>query len=157
MSLSTMDMFDAFGMGGYIDTIDKVYICPRWFARQCPENDNGLSDIDYERIANNPSRYIRTPMFNLYGVDCIAALKAGIPMEELEKLGVTKEEIGNVFMNNSNCENPPASNEKERSVLDGIYGLFPSNQSLHTYWRLRYNLYLMYIKEWAIAHHINFE
>ena len=106
----------------YFDLSSCEYIAPQWFSELCPENNNGLSNEDYERIASNSSRYLRTPVFRPTGIACITALQMGMTREQLLKAGVTQNEYWEVFQPSEEYsdKSPYKWSDAEWKILDVI-------------------------------------
>ena len=136
MKLRMIDALDSFSYGGYIDLHTAKYIAPKWFSRLCPENDTGLSDIEYEYIQHHPERYLQTPVFRNLGIDWVAAEQMGISREQLIRLGVPcKEFDAPVQILKGNRKNPSRirSNVSERKICRNIEYYMNSQERAREY------------------------
>ena len=97
MKIRLIDAVDAFGMGGVIDLQTGKYIAPKWFSDAHPANNTGLSEEDYKALEENPSRYMRTPVFRVTGVYAFTAMQMGMTREDLVRCGMSKNEYWNFF------------------------------------------------------------
>ena len=149
MAIRLSDALDARSNGGYVDRETGEYIRPRWFARQCPENDNGYGDEDYLRFRENPGRFEPMPILNGCAPEAEHALSHGIAREELEAFGMGAEVGWEPFFPPS--EEPRGFSEAERAISRYIRDRLYRLGLLRTFESVQGSKYTAAVIEWFEA------